>query len=433
MRQQLGVIRVIVLAASACLSGRAADQGCLDPGAQQALLSELQHRAAEEMLHAPQHLCRESIERRWYRAPESALQPRGCGQATDDDSYSLLKYDKVHLDVAVRGESEIFSWPGAGNFDTSRIDKIVLRGPILSGTFVGFLNDLFVKRRGLITCFSTKRTSDGRVAITFEFVVPQKSSSFIFRTDAGESVLGYSGSFSVFRDTVALSELHISVGELPSASPFCNLRLDVEYPNGESGFGELIPKSVQLSLHTRFGERETSEFLYTGCRTFVAASTLSFRNAPPPIDAHNEASDIASPKMQTGMKLWIRTTSAINTATAAAGDVISGRVVRTESALTGSHRFSQGRLVIGHVLSAEHYAHSGAIRLSVLFEADRTPSTEPLPLSLTRVRAANLSGSATYTMFPIDSNRNALVVITTKPIVFRIPITEWQVLSADRR
>lgn len=428
MKSRVSALRAAFLGAFTCFAIQAADPGCLNPDTQQSILSQLQSRTAEQVLHAHQYLCREAIDRRWYRAPVSALKTRECVQAVGNDEYSLFKYDKVRLDVAVRGEAEIFSWPGAGTFDTPRIDKLVLGGPILSGTFVAFLNDVFVKRRARITCYSVDSTSGG-TALRFEFVTPQTSSSFIFQTGTGQSVVGYQGSFSVATKDGALRELQISATDLPVASPFCSIEIEVNYPDGEDGFSKLIPNSVQLSLYTRDGEKEGCTFVYKGCQEFLATSKLVFGNEPPSGSHVNDVNSATTAATQPGANLWIRLTSIIDTGTAAAGDLINGVVTRTEVASTGFSRSSKRLPVSGHIISAAHFPQSGSTRILVTFDGLGANSNTALAVSLTRIRRNVVSGQTTYSIRPIEVARSVLEINTRKGLLKSIPITEWEVVS----
>jgi hypothetical protein len=92
-----------------------------------------------------QYTCVQTI-RRSYLTHETA--PSSCDQAAVDkkkgrNPLRLNVTDRVRLNVALGPGVEIHSWPGADRFETGEIDELVNRGPVATGSFGGYLVDIF--------------------------------------------------------------------------------------------------------------------------------------------------------------------------------------------------------------------------------------------------------------------------------------------------
>src|SRR6202044_3654484 len=106
----------------------------------------------------PRYTCVETIARAQYLAPRG--NPGDCNALISrrrlvNDQGSLGVRDRLRLDVAVINGGEIFSWAGAGKFETQNVDSLIGGGASGSGDFGSFLGSVFgndpdvIRYRGL--------------------------------------------------------------------------------------------------------------------------------------------------------------------------------------------------------------------------------------------------------------------------------------------
>ena len=124
----------VVLAATAAAAGAGSDAD--------ELFQKVREKALDSARRLPRYTCVENISRTQYLpAPGS---PSTCAALITmhrlvNARGALAVRDKLRLDVAVVEKGEIFSWAGAGKFETSEIDKLVGGGVSGSGEFGSFL------------------------------------------------------------------------------------------------------------------------------------------------------------------------------------------------------------------------------------------------------------------------------------------------------
>jgi hypothetical protein len=134
-----------------------------------ALLARARDKILNSIDRLPKYTCLETIDRTYYVTPPAkrskgamteAPSASSCA-ATNSSRLSLDANDRVRMEVAIAGEEEIHSWPGASSFDTRPIDQMITFGPISSGSFGGYLQDIFANPGAQIN-FSGRKTGDGR-------------------------------------------------------------------------------------------------------------------------------------------------------------------------------------------------------------------------------------------------------------------------------
>src|SRR5581483_1967111 len=120
----------------------------------------------------PHYTCVQTIERRYYT--HAAASAPSCDQIAADRKMGRTKLhlfatDRLRLEVAVADGREIVAWPGAGKFDTRRMDELVGEGPTGTGAFGGHLVDIF-SNTGTKFEFLIGKSVEGRAVLEYRFI-----------------------------------------------------------------------------------------------------------------------------------------------------------------------------------------------------------------------------------------------------------------------
>ncbi len=119
-----------------------------------ALLARALEKFAGTTRRLLKYTCLETINRTYYTDPASKkIGSNAMTQApsescdnrrfSEDAHLALEAEDRLRLEVAVSGGSEIHSWASANRFDSRSIFQMVSTGPISTGAFGTWLVDIF--------------------------------------------------------------------------------------------------------------------------------------------------------------------------------------------------------------------------------------------------------------------------------------------------
>src|SRR3954447_12597047 len=109
--------------------------GAEEAQSQDALFGQVRAKMLANLSRLPNYTCLQTIERKVRHAPSRRYEP----------------VDTVRLEVALVNGKELFSWPGAGNFEDKAISDIVSGGAIGNGTFALHAKSIFQSRSARIT------------------------------------------------------------------------------------------------------------------------------------------------------------------------------------------------------------------------------------------------------------------------------------------
>ncbi len=247
-------------------------------------------------------------------------------------------HDRLRLNVAVSDSGEIFSWRGERRFSSAPIDTIVQGGPISSGSFIGFLGNIFIKA-GIQFTFRGIHHDGNLDAVHFNYRVDKQFSNFRVEGENNLSaIVPFHGSFVANASSFELIELKIVADQIPLGLGICGTDSQVEYQQAEiSGKLTLIPRTFELRVD---GERHfdtISRSTYSQCHEFQTQSTLRF-DMPGDLTAVPEKPG-AEHWLPAGLDIPLALTSTIDSKTAYTGDPV-------EALTTGPVRDSQGKVVI---------------------------------------------------------------------------------------
>src|SRR5580658_6120654 len=134
----------VALRSCALLLAVATAASTADPEAEE-LLKQARVKVLDNARRMPRYTCVETISRTQYQPPDSpsTCQALVAMRRLMPTRGALMLRDRLRLDVAVVDGGEMFSWAGAGKFETHEIDKLVGGGASGSGEFGSFLAGVF--------------------------------------------------------------------------------------------------------------------------------------------------------------------------------------------------------------------------------------------------------------------------------------------------
>ncbi len=247
-------------------------------------------------------------------------------------------HDRLHLNVAVSGGGEIFGWRGDDKLSSSKIDAIVQGGPVSSGSFVGFINNIFTAR-GVEFTYKGRAKQDGVEVFQFSYRVPQEISAFrVFGTAGRSAIVGFHGSISANRATFELVRLRIIADKIPYGFGICATDNQVRYQLANiSGTQTLIPRSFELHTQDQAHLYTVSRSEYSQCHEFRAQSTLRFDD--PAVAAEQRSTRRAEQWLPAGLDLRVALAETLDEKKAYAGDPV-------EAVLTEPSLDAHGRTVL---------------------------------------------------------------------------------------
>lgn len=294
-----------------------------DPEAEE-LLKQARVKVVDNARRMPRYTCVETVSRTQYQPPDSpsTCQTLVAMRRLMPTRGALMLRDRLRLDVAVVDGGEMFSWAGAGKFETHEVDKLVGGGASGSGEFGSFLASVFgnapdpIRYAGLSNSLAL-----------FEYNVPVARSNYRFQTKGVPKTIGYRGTFSVDPADGDVEQLVVESDQFASADNVCLIRHQMDYSRVKIGKGDfLLPEVSTMDALYHNGAESLNETRYSDCREYVGESTIRFDDpdAAPGAAASRAALQPLPPKV----RLLIGLNKPINTEVAAAGDAVDGVLLR---------------------------------------------------------------------------------------------------------
>jgi hypothetical protein len=304
-------LRISALLFAVSTAGRTADPEIEE------LFKQARTKVLDNSNRMPRYTCVETIDRTQYQ-PTGKVQgclPPGKG--------NLVLRDRLRLDVAVANGGEIFSWAGAGKFESHDVGSIVGGGASGSGEFGGFLMSVFGKETDQIRY--GRQQND--LAI-FDFTVPLAKSSYWYRSNGPAAKMAYHGTFSVDPADGDLQQLVVEPDNFLPSDPVCMVRHEMDYTRVRIGNGTfMLPEVSSMNAVYRNGSETLNQTHYANCREYVGESTIRFDDVDTPGETVSAKAPLQPLPPKT--KLSIALTTPINTELAAAGDAIDGVVLKS--------------------------------------------------------------------------------------------------------
>jgi len=316
----------LLLAAAAALHGQMASEPA-------DTLARARINISATMRRLPRYACVQTIDRSYFTrvTPKDAAIP-SCGQASADTkkgdaSLRLTVTDRLRLDVAQGDRGEIHSWPGASRFETGEIDELIGRGPAGTGSFGGYLVDIFDNQATQFD-FTGERDDAGRRIFAYAYRVAQEKSHYGIRTTDGWVITAYHGTFEIDAASLELLRMTIDAPELPKETGLCEAESALDYSRVRIGDGDfLLPRQSQLHLVNRGTIETNNASVFTNCQEYRAESVVHYGD-----DAGISGAEAANMKSQMdlpkGLPFSLRLSAEIDSDIAAAGDPVTATVTQ---------------------------------------------------------------------------------------------------------
>lgn len=357
-----------------------------------AVLMRLRDRVLEQGGRMPNHTCVETVERaRYERVAETAS--RSCddilARRALPNYRSLLRLsttDRLRLDVAFTWDHEIYSWAAAGRFEEGDVDDVVHYGAIGSGSFGSLLMSAFGDRTPDFA-FEGETSARGRSAFEYSFHVPTVESHYSFKHLGHSVITGYTGSLLVDARTSDLLRFTVRTDELPAETASCESDLTLDYSTVRLNDADfLLPIAARQQIVAHDGSESENSYSFSNCRDFQADSSIDFerRHAAAPAQLDSPAT---SPEWPGGLPVTIELSAAIDLSTAAAGDVIQGRLAKELVNPRAGTTLPAGTRVKGRLMRVEtRHVPSLLVTVALQWESlDLNGRSVPLVLASDRV------------------------------------------------
>jgi len=316
-------MRLAALLLASAAAGIAADQ------TGQQLFEQVRDKVLDNARRVPRYTCVQTIDRNQYRR-------RG----------NLMWRDRLRLDVAVLDGRETFAWAGARQFETTDIEQLTSSGSWGAGDFASFLSGVFGLETTRISLLREEKSPTDLSAV-FGFDVPVNTSHYVYRSHGrGERrVIGYHGKFLVDERNAELKRLTVEADHFPAGEEMYRVEDTMDYHRVKIGDGEfLLPETSKMNIVFFDGQESRNETHYSGCREYGAESSISF----------DDAADSSSPtgaktagpaKLPPNLLLRIGLKSPIRSETAAAGDAVTGVILRDVKGVARANDIVHGRIL----------------------------------------------------------------------------------------
>jgi hypothetical protein len=328
------------------------------------LLVQMSRRAVDSIDHVPPYITTETIERKYFE-PHDAARLHSCDDVAAELKSAhgksgvgrsrLATADTVRSDVAVDGETEMYSWVGENHY-TGPVDAIqfvddrdssqfLLDGAV---TIVGVSSLVRIILSGdndTLFSYNGDQAQEGRTLAEFGFSVLPATSHLTFRIEGRQITTPYDGAILVDPITGDPVRIVIRMADVAPSAGLCELTQTVDYGKVRlEGKEFLMPEQVltQLTMsdETQFENRAT----YSNWHGFSSqiAAAQHFTSGSPGMP-----SERAPPP---GIRFIIALDRPIDPATAAFGDRIQATVTSYTVGNSAKVSFPPGATVHGHIV-----------------------------------------------------------------------------------
>lgn len=269
-------------------------------------------RAVEQMranlARLPNYTCIETVER--------------GRRSSQSNGFELV--DRIRLEIAMVNGKEMFSWPGAGNFEDKDIDELMFDGAFGNGNFGLLARAIFLTDAPQFTS-AGERIYEGRRTYRWDFRVPRLRGIYSIGNRKRKAIAGLRGSFWADADSLDIVRIEIRAEEIPAELEIVGAENSIDYSRVAIGGTDfLLPKSAELRMTDYAGEWRNAITL-SSCRQYLGESKLSFTD--PALEAAAETKPQPVTELPPNQYLELRLKGEVRADTAAIGDPITAELM----------------------------------------------------------------------------------------------------------
>ena len=181
-------------------------------------------------------------------------------------------------------------------------------------------------------------------------------------------ITGYSGSLLVDPQTSDLVRLVVRTEELPPETETCEVDTTLDYGKVQLSSGIFfLPSSTTQRFFSRNGEESENVYTFSSRRDFQAESSIDFGDHPRERSIQTDR-PAPSPPWVPGLPVAIDVIDTIDSAAAAAGDFIHGRIAQTIRDRKGNTLVPRGASVTGRLMRVEVRYPSPQVTIALRWE-----------------------------------------------------------------
>jgi len=339
-----------------------------------ALLLEVRRKLMLTVNRLPKYMCTETIDRSTFQ-PNANVTGRSCDDLASlrkKPEWSVSKYasDRLRLDVAVSGDSEMFSWAGKIRFEDRSLGDLVRGGATSTGAFASFLGAIFGTNAASFN-YNGDVNQDGRALAEFGFRVPLEKSTHQIGNKLHSAIVAYDGTFLVDPKTFDLVRLTVRADQLPAELQACEELTTLDYGRVRLNNAEFVlPKDVRLHVIHSDGSELENRTVFSGCHEFRSESSLSFDTASEKEHGASQKTVSKALALPPGLPFRVALTYAVNPATAAAGDLIKAKLTDPIKEMEHGVLVPKGALVTGRIIQIERLYGPESESLRLVFKLE---------------------------------------------------------------
>ncbi|MEO8100501.1 MAG: hypothetical protein ABI811_22575 [Acidobacteriota bacterium] len=321
------LIALLILPAWAQLSGSAPEA---------LLLARVREKMMDNLTNQPDYTCLETVER-MRQAP-------GGG---------FLMQDTLRLEVALVDSKEMFSWPGAKEFEDKDIRELVSSGMFGNGNY-GIYNRMLFLGAGPAFVYHGEVPINGRPAARYDFQVKATRSGYHLSVGQHEAVVGFHGSIFADPATADLRRVEIYADDIPLELGLTSSEDSIDYVRAWIGDQEfLLPSDSTLRMVTHDSDSR-NHVRFSGCRKFSGESSLIFDDAE--IEALSATPvEVREATLPVDVLLPLEIRSELKLTESAVGDVVTAML--TSDIRRGREKVApKGAVAKGRVVQLDRFA-----------------------------------------------------------------------------
>jgi hypothetical protein len=253
----------------------------------------------------------------------------------------------------------MYSWAGEDRFNDSELFEMIREGAVSTGSFSSMLASIFGGQAAMFS-YNGDTTFGGRRVLEFGFRVPLEKSAYSYvlgDKGARQVTIEYSGTFLADPDSSDLVRMTVRASHLPVESSTCEITQTLKYSRVSLHDADfLLPDEVRISaVHTDGSEAE-NVIHYSACHEFRGESSVHFESAPKAgVPDSQQESSPTSLSLPTGLPFKVMFTQSIDTAGAAAGDLIRGKLKTVIRDRSSKVLVPEGASITGRIIRITHF------------------------------------------------------------------------------